>query len=72
MKRKQEKGLNPLEVMGAFWIALGLIMLVATYAPPSLVGKLTNMMAGMILLAIGSLALLKGRRKRLANEADRR
>lgn len=60
------KGLGPLEVIGIFWIALGLIMVVAVYAPPTLIGKLTNLAAGIILLAIGLIALLKGRGKRMS------
>lgn len=67
-KRPRESGPNPLEVMGFFWIALGVIMVVATYAPPTVIGKLTNLAAGMILLAIGLIALLKGRGKRVSGE----
>lgn len=58
---EKEKGLNPLEVIGIFWMALGAIMVIAVYAPPTLIGKLTNLGAGIILLAIGLIALLKGR-----------
>ena len=65
---KSEKGLSPLEVMGVFWAALGIIMVVAVYAPPTWIGKLTNLAAGIILLAIGLLALLKGRSKRISGE----
>ncbi|MFH1748880.1 MAG: hypothetical protein ABIG44_17755 [Planctomycetota bacterium] len=68
IKSKREKGLNPLEVMGIFWIALGVIMVVAVYAPPTAIGKLTNLGAGVILLAIGLIALLKGRGKRISGE----
>ena len=69
-KPPREGGPNPLEVMGAFWIALGVIMVVAVYAPPTLIGKLTNLAAGVILLAIGLIALLKGRRKRISGETE--
>lgn len=45
-------------------------MVVAIYAPPTLFGKLTNLAAGVILLAIGLIALLKGRRKRISGETE--
>jgi len=67
-KPTREKGLNPLEVMGVFWMALGIIMVVATYAPPALLGKLTNLGAGIVLLAIGLIAFFKGRGKRVSGE----
>ena len=69
-KSGSEKGLNPLEIMGAFWTALGIIMVVAVYAPPTLIGKLTNLIAGIILLAIGLFALLKGRAKRVSGQTE--
>ncbi len=67
-KPKVEKGLSPLEVMGLFWIALGIIMVIAVYAPPTMIGKMTNLIAGIILLAIGLLAYLKGRSGRASRE----
>ncbi|MCK4872903.1 MAG: hypothetical protein KAS72_09280 [Phycisphaerales bacterium] len=70
MKPKGDSGPNPLEVMGLFWIALGIIMVVAVYAPPTMFGKLTNLAAGVILLAIGLIALLKGRAKRISGEIE--
>ena len=70
VKRKTEKGLGPLEVMGAFWIALGIIMVVAVYAPPTWIGKITNLTAGIILLAIGLIAFLKGRSSRISRETN--
>ena len=69
-KTPRESGPNPLEVMGLFWIALGVIMVVAVYAPPTTFGKLTNLAAGVILLAIGLIALLKGRAKRISGETE--
>lgn len=59
-----------MEVMRIFWIALGVIMVVAVYAPSTAIGKLTNLAAGTILLAIGLIALLKGRKKRISGKAD--
>jgi hypothetical protein len=67
----RQKGLDPLQVIGAFWIALGVIMVVAVYAPPTAIGKLTNLAPGAILLAIGLTALLKGRGKRVSGETEK-
>ena len=69
-KPSRESGPNPLEVMGLFWIALGIIMVVAVYAPPTMFGKLTNLAAGVIFLVIGLIALLKGRGKRVSGETE--
>lgn len=69
-KSSRESGPNPLEVMGLFWIALGIIMVIAVYAPPTTFGKLTNLAAGAILLAIGLIALLRGRRKRISGGTE--
>ena len=73
MEDKREKrggGVSPLEVMGIFWLALGVIMVIAVYAPDSAIGKLTNLLAGVILLAIGLIALLRGRSKRISGKED--
>ncbi|MCK4304618.1 MAG: hypothetical protein KAY24_10315 [Candidatus Eisenbacteria sp.] len=69
-RSKGDKGLNPLQVIGIFWIALGIIMVIAVYAPPTVVGKVANLTAGGILLAIGLIALLKGTRKRASGRAE--
>ena len=69
-KPSRESGPNPLEVMGLFWIALGIIMVVAVYAPPTMFGKLTNLASGVVLLAIGLIALFKGRGKRFSGETE--
>ena len=69
-KRKDETGLTPLQVIGIFWMALGVIMVIAVYAPETTLGKLTNGMAGVIFLAIGWLALWKGKRKSVSDPVD--
>ena len=61
-KRKpQEKQLEVLEVIGFFWIFLGTMVLMAIFFPPSWIGKITDLIAGSILLGLGLFAFFKGR-----------
>ncbi len=71
-EQKKESGPNPLEVMGLFWIALGALMIIAIYAPEDLIGKLTNLIAGIILLAVGLLAFFKGRAKKTTDDTKQK
>ena len=61
---------QPLEIMGLFWIFFGSVVLVATFfvqateRVPVLHGRITNLIAGGILLAAGLMAFFRGRRRR--------
>ena len=71
-KQNEEKvrEFQPLEIMGLFWIFFGSVVLVATFfvqateRVPALHGRVTNLIAGGILLAAGLLAFFRGRRRR--------
>jgi hypothetical protein len=56
----QKRGLNPLEVMGIFWMAFGVVVMIAVYAPPTWMGKLVNLLSGLTLFVIGIIAFFKG------------
>ena len=61
---------QPLEIMGLFWMFFGTVVLVATFfvqgteRVPVLHGRITNLIAGGILLAAGLLTFFRGRRRR--------
>ena len=63
MKNKKPQ-LEVLEIIGMFWIFLGIMVLIAVYFPPTWIGKITDLIAGSILLGIGIFAFLKGRSRR--------
>jgi uncharacterized membrane protein YczE len=65
-KKPQEtkKQLEILEIIGIFWIFLGIMVLIAVYFPSTWIGKITDLIAGLILLGIGIFAFLKGRSRR--------
>ncbi|MCP2520543.1 hypothetical protein NLD30_08880 [SCandidatus Aminicenantes bacterium Aminicenantia_JdfR_composite] len=63
MKEDKQK-LEVLEVIGLFWIFLGALVLFAVIFPPTLVGKITNLISGSILLIVGIFAFVKGRANR--------
>jgi len=50
-----------LQLMGLFLGIFGIIMIVAVIFPETMQGKLTNLIAGIVLLGIGLGAVLKGR-----------
>ncbi len=68
-KQNQEpkKTFEPLEIMGVFWIFFGGIVLLATLFVkgtenvPLVRGVVTNVIAGLLLLAAGVFSFLKGR-----------
>jgi hypothetical protein len=79
--KKQEvettKTFEPLEIMGVFWLAFGIIVLIGTFfvranpLVPLLHGVVTNIIAGGLLLGAGISCILKGRankRKKIKNE----
>ncbi len=71
-ERAEGRGLGPLEVMGLFWFVLGVVMVIAVYAPETATGKLVNLAAGLVFLAIGTVAFAAGRRKRLSGGGEER
>lgn len=58
---------EPLEIMGAFWLFFGIVVLLATFFVkgtenvPAIRGIVTNIFAGILLLAAGIFSILKGR-----------
>jgi hypothetical protein len=65
--REPKKTFEPLEIMGVFWIFFGGIVLLATLFVkgtenvPLVRGVVTNIIAGLLLLAAGVFSFLKGR-----------
>ncbi|KPJ90446.1 MAG: hypothetical protein AMS18_10905 [Gemmatimonas sp. SG8_17] len=61
---------EPFMILGVFWSAFGLIVLIATFfvratpQVPVLRGVVTNLIAGSLLLGVGIASLLKGRADR--------
>ena len=61
------KSFNPLKIMGIFWLAFGLIVLVATFfikptpQVPLMRGIVTNIVAATLLLGAGLISIMKGR-----------
>ena len=50
-----------LQLMGLFLSIFGIIMIFAVIFPEDLQGKLTNLSAGIVLLAIGVGSIIRGR-----------
>ena len=67
---EQKQTFEPFTILGVFWSAFGVIVLVATFfvketpQVPLLRGMVTNLIAGSLLLGVGVAALLKGRANR--------
>ena len=61
------KSFQPLQVMGYFWLILGIVVLIGTFfiqeTPhvPQIRGVVTNIIAGSILFIIGLISILRGR-----------
>jgi hypothetical protein len=53
-----------LTILGIFLCFLGVTMVVAAFWPPTWVGKLTNLLAALLLLAIGAIMCVLGRAER--------
>ena len=66
--RKRE--FEPLEIMGVFWLAFGIVVLAATFfvkatpEVPLVRGVVTNIIAGLLLLGAGILSIAKGKAKK--------
>jgi len=68
---------EPLEIMGVFWSIFGLVVLLATLfvestpRVPAVRGVLTNLLAGLLLLAVGVFSMARGRSRRRKRELRR-
>lgn len=60
---KEKKMLSPLQIMGIFWLTFGAVVMITAYAPTTMIGKVTDLIAGGVLLIIGIIALVKGKVK---------
>jgi len=62
-----KKEFEPLEIMGIFWLAFGIVVLTATFfvkatpQVPLIRGIVTNIIAGLLLLGAGIFSIAKGR-----------
>ena len=62
---------QPLELMGYFWLAFGIVVLFASFfvketpRVPYLRGVMTNICAGLFLFISGVFSILKGRRNKM-------
>jgi hypothetical protein len=62
-----KKTFEPFMILGVFWSAFGLVILVATFfvretpQVPVMRGVVTNLIAGALLLGVGIACILKGR-----------
>lgn len=65
---KEKKMLSPLQVMGIFWLTFGAVVMITSYAPTTLVGKVTDLLSGGILLIIGIISVIKGKVKTCEKE----
>jgi len=65
-----EKKFEPLQIMGIFWLAFGIIVLGATFfikatpQVPLIRGVVTNVIAALLLLGAGAGCILKARIRR--------
>ena len=63
----EKKTFEPLQIMGIFWSAFGVVVLIGTFfvstSPqvPLVRGIVTNIIAGILLLGAGIFSILKGR-----------
>jgi len=57
------KGAKINNVLGMFLLFFGLIILVAIYFTETFIGQMTNLVAGIILTAIGGIMMIKARQK---------
>ena len=65
MENNLKKEFDPLKIMGIFWLAFGVIVLVATLfvkatpQVPAMRGVITNIIAGVLLVGTGFFSLRK-------------
>jgi len=65
--RPKQQQFEPLQIMGVFWVAFGIIVLAATFFVkstefvPQSRGIVTNIIAGLLLVGVGVFSFIKGR-----------
>jgi len=60
--RKMKGIYAPLKIVGIFWLVMGLIILLSSIFPPTCIGKIVNLLAGSLLVAMGSLFIFLNRK----------
>ena len=53
---------SPLKIVGLFWLMLGGFVLIAAIFPPTEIGKIVNLIAGGLLVLMGSLFIFLNRK----------
>ena len=56
--------IQSLELMGAFLVIFGVMVIVAAFFPMNFTGKIANAIVGVLLSAIGGILFMKGRNHR--------
>ncbi len=52
----------PLKIVGIFWLVMGLVILLASIFPPNRIGKIVDLLAGGLLVAMGSFFIFLNRK----------
>jgi hypothetical protein len=52
-----KKAYSPLKIVGIFWLIMGGFVLLASIFPPTVMGKVVNLVAGALLALMGGLFL---------------
>ena len=69
-EQDDKKDFEPLEIMGLFWSAFGIVILIATFfvkatpRVPIMRGVITNIIAGVLLVGVGLFSIGKARANR--------
>ena len=53
---------SPLKIVGIFWLIMGAFVLLASIFPPTMMGKIVNLVAGGFLVLMGGLFLFLNQR----------
>jgi xanthine/uracil permease len=57
-----KKTYSPMKIVGTFWLIMGGFVLLASIFPPTVMGKVVNLIAGGLLVLMGGLFLFLNRR----------
>lgn len=57
-----KKIFSPLKIVGLFWLFLGGVVLLSAIFPPTKIGKIVDLLAGGLLVLMGSLFVFLNRR----------
>lgn len=52
----------PLKIVGIFWLVMGVVVLLASIFPPTRIGKIVDLVAGGLLVSMGSLFIFLNRK----------